>query len=70
MKNTGIDDSLVHGVIDQGKAFFALPEEKKLEIEMKNKPSFLGISSCAALRFCSGSAHNVRNKATTNSATR
>ena len=39
---TGIEDSLIQTVIEQGKAFFELPEEKKLEVQMKNKPSFLG----------------------------
>lgn len=42
IKNTGIDDTLVQDVITQGKAFFDLPDEKKLEIQMKNVPSFLG----------------------------
>ncbi|MDI1490334.1 MAG: hypothetical protein OHK93_001534 [Ramalina farinacea] len=42
IKNTGIDASLIHDVIEQGKAFFALPEDKKLEIQMKKQPSFLG----------------------------
>ncbi|KIX07665.1 uncharacterized protein Z518_02319 [Rhinocladiella mackenziei CBS 650.93] len=42
IKNTGIPPSLVEEVIQLGKAFFNLPEEKKLEIEMKNAPSFLG----------------------------
>ena len=42
IKNTGIDDSLIQDVIEQGKAFFDLPDEKKLEIQMKKKPSFLG----------------------------
>lgn len=42
IKNTGIEDGLIQDVISQGKAFFELPEEKKLEIQMKNKPSFLG----------------------------
>ena len=42
IKNTGIDESLTHKVIEQGKAFFKLPEGKKLEVQMKNKPSFLG----------------------------
>ena len=42
IKNTGIDDSLIEDVIEQGKQFFGLPEEKKLEVQMKNKPSFLG----------------------------
>ena len=44
IKNTGIDKTLVDTVIDQGKAFFDMPNEKKLEIEMKNAPSFLGYS--------------------------
>lgn len=47
IKNTGIHESLIHDVIEQGKAFFDLPEEKKLEVQMKNKPSFLGISRTA-----------------------
>ena len=42
IKNTGIDDSLIQDVIEQGKAFFDLPDEKKLEVQMKKKPSFLG----------------------------
>lgn len=42
IKNTGIDDTLIQDVITQGKAFFDLPEEKKLEIQMKKVPSFLG----------------------------
>ncbi|ODH36237.1 hypothetical protein ACO22_02804 [Paracoccidioides brasiliensis] len=44
IKNTGIDDKLIQEVIDEGKKFFELPDEKKLEIEMKNVPSFLGYS--------------------------
>lgn len=44
IKNTGIDDSLIQDVITEGKAFFDLPEAKKLEIEMKNVPSFLGVT--------------------------
>lgn len=44
IKNTGIDDALIQDVIVQGQAFFDLPEEKKLQIEMKNAPSFLGTS--------------------------
>lgn len=44
ISNTGIDDSLIQDVITQGKAFFDLPEEKKLEIQMKKVPSFLGTS--------------------------
>ncbi|KEF56713.1 uncharacterized protein A1O9_06903 [Exophiala aquamarina CBS 119918] len=42
IKNTGIPQELIHEVIRLGKGFFALPEEKKLEIEMKNAKSFLG----------------------------
>ena len=42
IKDTGIDDSLIQDVIEQGKAFFDLPDEKKLEIQMRKKPSFLG----------------------------
>ena len=44
IKNTGIDDELIQDVIEQGKAFFSLPEEQKLEVQMKNVPSFLGES--------------------------
>lgn len=44
ISNTGIDDSLIQNVITQGRAFFDLPEEKKLEIQMKKVPSFLGAS--------------------------
>lgn len=42
IRNTGISDSLIKDVITEGKAFFDLPEEKKLEVEMKNAKSFLG----------------------------
>ncbi|KAL8732796.1 MAG: hypothetical protein Q9181_003834 [Wetmoreana brouardii] len=42
IKNTGIEDELIEDVITQGKAFFDLPDEKKLEVQMKNAPSFLG----------------------------
>lgn len=45
IKNTGIEDSLIKEVVEQGKAFFDLPEEQKLEVQMKNQPSFLGIFS-------------------------
>ena len=43
--NTGISDALRRDVIAQGKAFFELPDEKKLQIQMKNCPSFLGTSA-------------------------
>ena len=55
VKNTGINDSLIHDVIDQGKAFFDLPQEEKLKIQMKNVPSFLGSSTfpiCSRYPFC------------------
>ncbi|KAL9609130.1 MAG: hypothetical protein Q9167_006073 [Letrouitia subvulpina] len=42
IENVGIDDGLIQDVIRQGRAFFDLPEEKKLEIQMKNTKSFLG----------------------------
>lgn len=44
IKNTDVPPSLINEVISLGKSFFKLPEEKKLEIEMKNAPSFLGYS--------------------------
>lgn len=44
LKNVGIPDELFSDVISQGKAFFEIPEEEKLKIEMKNAPSFLGYS--------------------------
>ena len=43
IKNTGINDTLIQDVIEQGKEFFGLPEEKKLEVQMKKQPSFLGM---------------------------
>jgi isopenicillin N synthase-like dioxygenase len=42
IKNTGISPTLIHDVIIEGRAFFDLPVDKKLEVEMKNAPSFLG----------------------------
>ncbi|MCJ1474022.1 hypothetical protein MMC13_002680 [Lambiella insularis] len=44
ISNTGIGRSLIDDVIKNGKAFFDLPEEAKLAIQMKNAPSFLGYS--------------------------
>ncbi|KKZ62086.1 hypothetical protein EMCG_03449 [[Emmonsia] crescens] len=44
IKNTGVDDKLIQEIIEEGKRFFELPDEKKLEVEMKNAPSFLGYS--------------------------
>lgn len=43
IKNAGIDDKLIQDVIVEGKKFFDLPTDKKLEVEMKNAPSFLGM---------------------------
>ncbi|KAI1501157.1 Clavaminate synthase-like protein [Biscogniauxia marginata] len=48
LKNVGIPDELWQQVISQGKAFFDIPEEEKLKIEMKNAPSFLGYSRLSA----------------------
>jgi isopenicillin N synthase-like dioxygenase len=42
IKNTGIPTDLVQKTITLGKDFFNLPEDKKLECEMKNAKSFLG----------------------------
>ncbi|PMD12736.1 putative isopenicillin N synthetase [Hyaloscypha hepaticicola] len=44
LKNVGIPDKLTQKVIKEGIAFFDLPMEEKLKIEMKNAPSFLGYS--------------------------
>ena len=44
IKNVGIEEKLIQEVIAQGRAFFDLPEEKKVEIQMKNAPSFLGLT--------------------------
>jgi isopenicillin N synthase-like dioxygenase len=54
IKNAGIEDDLVNEVVEQGKAFFDLPIEAKLEIEMKNgwfkSPlPHLGISDCVCV---------------------
>ncbi|PMD38434.1 putative isopenicillin N synthetase [Hyaloscypha variabilis F] len=44
LKNVGIPEELTQKVIKEGVAFFDLPMEEKLKIEMKNAPSFLGYS--------------------------
>lgn len=38
IKNTGIDQETFDRVCEEGIAFFGLPEEDKLAIEMKNQP--------------------------------
>ncbi|KAJ2905879.1 naringenin 3-dioxygenase [Zalerion maritima] len=48
LKNVGIPNELFDTVIKQGKAFFDLPTEEKLKLEMKNQPSFLGYSQMNA----------------------
>lgn len=48
ISNTGLTDALIQDVIREGKAFFDLPLDRKLEIEMKEAPSFLGYSVSAA----------------------
>jgi isopenicillin N synthase-like dioxygenase len=47
IKNTGLEDGLIKEVIAEGTGFFDIPMENKLEIEMKNAPSFLGPSALA-----------------------
>lgn len=42
IRNTGIPEDLAREVIAEGKAFFELPEAKKMEVQMKNAASFLG----------------------------
>jgi len=44
IRNTGIEQELYDRVCEEGVAFFDLPEDEKLKIEMKNQPSFLGYS--------------------------
>jgi len=44
LKNVGIPEELTQRVIEEGKAFFEIPVEEKLKIEMKNAASFLGYS--------------------------
>jgi len=45
ISDTGLPEDLVQRVIDQCHAFFeTLPEQEKLNIEMKNEKSFLGYS--------------------------
>lgn len=68
IRNTGIDEDLIQHVISQGKAFFDLPEEKKLEIQMKNVPSFLGIT-CVSQSQAIVQLSSLP-QATTNSATK
>ncbi|KAI0009429.1 putative isopenicillin N synthetase [Xylariaceae sp. FL0662B] len=48
LKNVGIPDELWEQVTSEGKAFFDIPKEEKLKIEMKNAPSFLGYSQLSA----------------------
>ncbi|KAI1774598.1 Clavaminate synthase-like protein [Hypoxylon cercidicola] len=48
LKNVGIPTELWDQVISEGKAFFDIPKEEKLKIEMKNAPSFLGYSQLSA----------------------
>ncbi|CAF9918476.1 MAG: hypothetical protein HETSPECPRED_003766 [Heterodermia speciosa] len=53
IKNTGIDDSLIQDVVEQGRAFFDLPQEEKLKIQMKNTRScysLLGAETTAKAR--------------------
>ncbi|KAI2038719.1 hypothetical protein LOZ16_003131 [Ophidiomyces ophidiicola] len=62
IKNTGIDEALVLKAISQAKDFFDLPLEKKMEVEMKNAPSFLG-NYAPARRTPSSNAPDIANLA-------
>ncbi|TKA48828.1 hypothetical protein B0A49_13109, partial [Cryomyces minteri] len=44
LANTGLPEELVRAVCREATAFFDLPDEHKLAIEMKRLPSFLGYS--------------------------
>ena len=44
LSNTGISQDVFDRVCKEGIAFFDLPDEEKLRIEMKNEKSFLGYS--------------------------
>lgn len=44
IKNTGVEQELFDRVCHEGIAFFEMPDEEKLKIEMKNQASFLGYS--------------------------
>lgn len=48
IKNFGIEAELCDKVCEEGIKFFDLPDEEKLRIEMKQKPSFLGYSRVSA----------------------
>ena len=54
ISNTGVDDGLIEEVISNGKAFFDLPADAKLAIQMKNEKSFLGIQTRPHTRFSVG----------------
>ena len=56
ISHTGIDEQLTEDVITNCQAFFDMPEEAKLAIEMKNAKSFLGIY-CTVLYACLQVAH-------------
>ena len=51
ISNTDVGQTLVENVISNGKAFFELPDEAKLAIQMKNAPSFLGLKSSTFQRL-------------------
>jgi len=44
LKNFGLEQDFLDRVCHVGKAFFELPMDEKLRIEMKNGPHFLGYS--------------------------
>ena len=42
ISHTEIEEELIEKVIENGKAFFEIPEEEKLKVQMRNERSFLG----------------------------
>ena len=44
ISHTGIDAALIDAVIANAHAFFDLPREKKMEVQMVREKSFLGMS--------------------------
>ncbi|PPQ65889.1 hypothetical protein CVT26_000909 [Gymnopilus dilepis] len=44
VKNHGIPEDVINAVLEEAKSFFALPLEKKMEIEHRKTPNFKGYS--------------------------
>lgn len=45
VKNHGIPEVLINGALNASKEFFSLPEEKKLEIDIRKTPNFKGYTA-------------------------